>query len=195
MCIIIPVVYFVTSLAVDYALFYSSGVDAFTESPTPYDVNDPDATPDPTAGMTEGVEWIWLVCGMINVMALLMALFFVFDVIQKERDALEGPPEEQVYGGAAPPYPAAATLPVSRPGADADGSGHAAMPRNAAVLLEEGQNASHLYGDVHTGDLDAPKTVQDKVERRDKLRLIRRFFYAFCFYCEWWRRVTEVVLD
>jgi cobalamin biosynthesis protein CobD/CbiB len=31
-------------------------------------------------------------------------------------------------------------------------------------------------------DLDAPKTFQDKVDEREKLRLIRRFFYGVCFY-------------
>jgi len=33
-------------------------------------------------------------------------------------------------------------------------------------------------------DLDAPKTFQDKVDDREKLRLIRRFFYGVCAYRE-----------
>jgi hypothetical protein len=33
-------------------------------------------------------------------------------------------------------------------------------------------------------DLDAPKTFQDKVDDREKLVLIRRFFYGVCFYRE-----------
>lgn len=33
-------------------------------------------------------------------------------------------------------------------------------------------------------DLDAPKTFQDKVDEREKLRLIRRFFYGVCAYRE-----------
>ena len=31
-------------------------------------------------------------------------------------------------------------------------------------------------------DLDAPKTFQDKVDEREKLRLIRLFFYGVCGY-------------
>ena len=86
------------------------------------------------------------------------------DIIQKERELLEGPEGDPIYAINMP----APALPVSHgpagtgssPGADGT-VGHTEVPRNAAaVLLEEGANASHLYGDVHADDLDAPKTVQ-----------------------------------
>lgn len=38
--------------------------------------------------------------------------------------------------------------------------------------------------DPAEADLDAPKTFQDKVDEREKLRLIRLFFYGVCGYRE-----------
>lgn len=59
--------------------------------------------------------------------------------------------------------------------------GHTALPTNAA-LLEEGQNASHLYGDIVAEDLDAPKSVMERIADRDKARLMKHFFFAVSFY-------------
>lgn len=83
-------------------------------------------------------------------------------------------------GGADPSDPGARN-PAPGTSTEGTGVGHSALPANV-VLLEEGQNASHLYGDVVGDDLDAPKTVQDRIADRDKLRLMRQFFLAVSIY-------------
>ena len=64
---------------------------------------------------------------------------------------------------------------------DSTAVGHSAIPVGAA-LLEEGQNASHIYGDIITDDLDAPKSVLERVADRDKVRLMKNFFFAVSIY-------------
>eukprot|EP00887_Chlorella_sp_A99_P005500 scaffold1.g5500.t1 len=190
-CIFIPSIYLVTSLIVDFIMYYSNGVEAFTESAYDPGQGTPDTTGVPIEA-PDSVFWLYIICGMVNVFALAIAQLCVLDIIKKERLELEGGDAADAYAAAAAAQNNAAAgvgpggLPLSSRGQPAASGevGQVELPRHAAaMLLEEGQNASHLYGDVHTGDLDAPKTVQDKVELRDKLRLIRRFFYAFCVYC------------
>lgn len=118
----------------------------------------------------------------ISLRSSVQAWFFVFETVQKERERLEGgdPYQQEEESPAAAPG-----LPVSRAGGGltnghAAGVGHAAVPTQ--VLLEEGRNASHLYGATEGRDADEPRTVQDRIETRDKLRLIRTFFYGVSTY-------------
>ena len=99
----------------------------------------------------------------------------MYDTARMEHEALSAPKEGE------PGFAAAAAAAAAPDASDAEGVGHRAVPA-ANVLLEEGQNASHLYGDVTADDLDAPKTVQERLADRDKARLMRSFYYAVCFY-------------
>lgn len=148
------------------------------EEGTPGDVRCAETKP-----VSAGTGLIFFICIMANMMAFILAWFYIFETVQKERERLEGgvgaglaPEEEQQESAhaAAPGYPPP-TLPVSR-----DTVGHAAIPTQ--VLLDQGANASHLYGATDDVDADEPKTVQDRIENRDKLRLIRTFFYGVSAY-------------
>ena len=103
----------------------------------------------------------------------------MYDTARSEWQALANAGAEGAQVGLPPSlsYPSDA-IPSA---ADSSGVGHAAVPNNAA-LLEEGQNESHLYGDIVGEDLDAPKTVQDRVADRDKVRLMKNFFFAVSLY-------------
>jgi len=103
----------------------------------------------------------------------------MYDTARSEWVALQNAGAEGAQGNLPPnmSYPSD----VIPSATDSAGVGHAAVPNNAA-LLEEGANASHLYGDIVGEDLDAPKTVQDRVADRDKVRLMKNFFYAVSVY-------------
>lgn len=179
----IPVVYLLTALVVDYVLYWIRGFDAFTDQTTYYDQVPEDAAEK--VGGTTG--FVYLICLLANTMAMLLAWFFIFDTIQKEKDILEqGYPDVSAVGPGAPgaaPGPApfgSRELPVSVGGAA--GTGEGTVGGQAVLLQDDGGNMSHLYVDVVEADLDAPKTFQDKVYDREKLRLVRRFFYGVCAY-------------
>ncbi|KFM22745.1 hypothetical protein F751_2936 [Auxenochlorella protothecoides] len=182
----IPAIVFVTSLVVDYVLYSMRGFEAFSDQSVTVvcveGVEDPEnpCTPGEELGAATGL--VFFICIMANMMAFLLAWFFVFETVQKERERLEGgdPYQQEEESPAAAPG-----LPVSRAGGGltnghAAGVGHAAVPTQ--VLLEEGRNASHLYGATEGRDADEPRTVQDRIETRDKLRLIRTFFYGVSTY-------------
>ncbi|KAI7839487.1 hypothetical protein COHA_006754 [Chlorella ohadii] len=164
--IAIPVVYLITALVVDNVLNAIRGYDAFTDQPTYYDTI-PEETAEKVGGTT---GFVYLICLLANTMAMLLAWFFIFDTIQKEKELLE-------QG-----YPDVSAAGAGGPGAPGEGVPPFAAGGNAVLLEETGGNASHLYVDVVEADLDAPKTFQDKVDEREKLRLIRLFFYGVCGY-------------
>lgn len=164
--IAIPIVYLVTALVVDYVLNWLRGFDAFTDQATYYD-QIPEETAEKVGGTT---GFVYLICLLANTMAMLLAWFFIFDTIQKEKEVLEqGYPDVSAPGAAGAGMPGEGVPPYPAGG-------------NAVLLEETGGNASHLYVDVVEADLDAPKTFQDKVDEREKLRLIRLFFYGVCGY-------------
>lgn len=103
----------------------------------------------------------------------------MYDTARSEWQALANAGAEGAQGALPPSlsYPSD-VLPTA---GDSAGVGHSAVPNNAA-LLEEGQNESHLYGDIVGEDLDAPKTVQDRVADRDKIRLMKNFLFAVSLY-------------
>ncbi|PSC76093.1 hypothetical protein C2E20_0258 [Micractinium conductrix] len=168
--IAIPIIYLVTSLVVDYVLWWIRGFDAFTDQPVYYS-----AVPEDAAEKVGGTTgFMYLICLLANTMSMLLAWFFIFDTIQKEKDILEqGHHDVSALPGGAP----AAGGPAGAAGAGGEGT-----VGGQAVLLEGPGADSHLYVDVVEVDLDAPKTFQDKVENREKLRLIRRFFFGVCAY-------------
>ncbi|KAL4859343.1 hypothetical protein ACK3TF_000461 [Chlorella vulgaris] len=178
----IPLIYLVSSLVVDYVLYWIRGFDAFTDQATYYD-----GIPEDTAAQAGGATgFVFLICLLANTMAMLLAWFFIFDTIQKEKEILEqGHRDVSALPGSAPGTNGRG-LPLSSAAGGAPGAlnegGQAVMNANAVLLDDAGGNASHLYVDVVEADLDAPKTFQDRVENRDKLRIIRRFFYGVCFY-------------
>lgn len=180
--ILIPLIYFATSLVVDYVLYWIRGFDAFTDQATYYAEVPEDAAA--RVGGTTG--FIYLICLLGNTMVMLLAWFFIFDTIQKQKDVLEqGHPDVSAVGpaGAGPTQAGSRELPVSSSVAGAGGDADGTVGGQAVLLDEPGMaNVSHLYVDVVEADLDAPKTFQDKVDEREKLRLIRRFFYGVCAY-------------
>ena len=178
-CIAIPLVFGITSLVVDFVLFSTSGLAAFeyglAESSRVPGPDDPayDPAADPLAQVAAedgGLTLAFALCMLAKMMSFILAWFYMYDTARVEWETLRAP--------AAEPAPAA---PPPAPGAADGGVGHRAVPVGAA-LLEEGQNASHLYGDVSSADLDAAKSVQDRIDDRDKERLMRSFFYAVCVY-------------
>jgi hypothetical protein len=125
--------------------------------------------------------FVFLFCTLANFMSFFMAWFYLYDTAKAEWQSLQL---------------AAADADQGRSGAEANGDfsfsrdrggdrvevGHVAVPGNAALLAEEGANASHLYGDVLVDDLDAPKSVMERIADRDKARLMKQFFFAVSIY-------------
>lgn len=190
----IPLIFFVTSLVVDYVLYSLRGFEAFSDKgETVICLEGEGAGGEGTSGdarcaeaetVGAGTGLVFFICIMANMMAFILAWFYIFETVQKERERLEGGlgaglADEDGRGGSAvpgglPPHVDGGALPVSQ------AVGHAAVPTQ--VLLEQGANASHLYGATDDVDADEPKTVQDRIENRDKLRLIRTFFYGVSAY-------------
>jgi len=186
-CITIPLIFLVTSFVVDYVLFAEAGLKAFdyktayasSVPPEGYDPETYDPATDPLSGIGASVGFVFIFCSLANFMAFFMSWFYMYDTARSEWVALQNAGAEGAQG-ALPPhmsYPSD-VIPSAN---DSAGVGHAAVPNNAA-LLEEGANASHMYGDIVGEDLDAPKTVQDRVADRDKVRLMKNFFYAVSVY-------------
>jgi hypothetical protein len=186
-CLTIPIIFLVTSFVVDYVLFAEAGLEAFdyktayasSVPPEGYDPETYDPATDPLAGVGAGTGFVFIFCSLANFMAFFMSWFYMYDTARSEWQALQNAGAEGAQGALPPSmsYPSD----VIPSATDSAGVGHAAVPNNAA-LLEEGANASHLYGDIVGEDLDAPKTVQDRVADRDKVRLMKSFFYAVSFY-------------
>lgn len=174
-----------TSFVVDYILFAQVGLDAFNykntyASSAPPDPEEYDPATDPL--VMEGTSgFLFVFCIMANSMAFFMSWFYMYDTARSEWQTLQDAGADP----SDPPRFPTAGLPAS---SAADGVGHSAMPGNL-MLLEEGANASHLYGDVVVDDLDAPKTVQDRIADRDKARLMKHFFLAVSIYI-----ITAVVV-
>ena len=85
-----------------------------------------------------------------------------------------------------------ASLGASGPESGAAG-GCSRLPHHKSVQRPPTLFPLSLFLSSAEADLDAPKTFQDKVDDREKLVLIRRFFYGVCFYREqgcsrlcWW---------
>jgi hypothetical protein len=172
---------------VDYVLFAEAGLQAFdyktayasSVPPEGYDPETYDPATDPLSGVGAGTGFVFIFCSLANFMAFFMSWFYMYDTARAEWQALQNAGAEGAQG-ALPPnmsYPSD----IIPSATDSAGVGHAAVPNNAA-LLEEGANSSHLYGDIVGEDLDAPKTVQDRVADRDKVRLMKNFFYAVSVY-------------
>jgi hypothetical protein len=172
---------------VDYVLFAEAGLQAFdyktayasSVPPEGYDPETYDPATDPLSGVGAGTGFVFIFCSLANFMAFFMSWFYMYDTARSEWQALQNAGAEGAQGALPPSmsYPSD----VIPSATDSAGVGHAAVPNNAA-LLEEGANASHLYGDIVGEDLDAPKTVQDRVADRDKVRLMKNFFYAVSVY-------------
>lgn len=167
-----------------------------------------DPEEDPLAGMSPNSSLLFIFATLANTMAFFMAWFYIYDTARSEWQTLQTSAVES--GAALPPHGNTMAAVIgggasahvyggsAGGGVDAEsgrkgrsleengrestsGVGHSAIPHNAA-LLEEGENASHLYGDVLGEDLDAPKTVQDRIADRDKVRLMKNFFVAVSAY-------------
>lgn len=186
-CIVIPTIFLVTSFVVDYVLFAQAGLKAFdyktayasSVPPDGYDPDTYDPSTDPLATVQPVTGFVFVFCSLANFLSFFMSWFYMYDTARAEWQSLQNAGAEGAQGALPPSlsYPSD----VVPSGADSRGLGHAAVPTNSA-LLEEGDNASHLYGDVVGEDLDAPKTVQDRVADRDKVRLMKHFFIAVSMY-------------
>ena len=134
-------------------------------------------------------------------MTYLLSWFYIFDTITQERQILEGL-KDPIASGLDPSARRGATggsgyegegergftdittTTTTTPPPGAAAVGHVALPPggDVSMLLEPGSNASHLYGDVIAEDLDAHKTVADRVADKEKANLLQRFFIGVCAY-------------
>jgi hypothetical protein len=111
-----------------------------------------DDIPEDTAAQAGAATgFVFLICLMANTMAMLLAWFFIFDTIQKEKDILERGHTDVAavaQAGAQPGAPPAApgALPAT---ADGEGVGGSTHPYANEILLQDaGGNVSHAYVDV-----------------------------------------------
>ena len=161
--IVIPSIFFVTSIVTDFVFYSVAGFNAFSADPQKFY----EATTEGQIKIASNI--LFFICLIASIMSYLLSWFYIFDTITTERLALEKGPQDP------------STLPAI-PISEGHGEGHVAEPIPGAALLEPGMNASHLYGDVNVEDLDARKTIADKVADREKALLLKRFFYGVCGY-------------
>jgi len=135
-------------------------------------------------------------------MTYLLSWFYIFDTITQERQILEGlkdpiasgldPSARRGATGGSSGYEGEGeggttgntTTTTTTPPPRAAAVGHVALPPggDVSMLLEPGSNTSHLYGDIIAEDLDARKTVADRVADKEKATLLQRFFIGVCAY-------------
>ena len=195
-----------TSLIADFLLFSQAGLDAFeyksaaSSSVPPEEVGEDgeyyyDTEDDPLSGMSPNSTLLFIFATLANTMAFFMAWFYIYDTARSEWQALQN--AGAATGGSLPTDSAIAAMAVGSHGPgmysmygdvlpakgreNEHGIGHSTVPYDAS-LLEEGENASHMYGDIVSEDLDAPKSVQDRIADRDKVRLMKNFFIAVSIY-------------
>lgn len=171
-CTLIPTVYFVTILVVDYIMDAVKGRQAFSV----VDFDEPQQSQQ--LNLPEWQNILLVVCAFVNLLALMAAWIYVFDTIQKEREMLEQP-EQDVYGMAeagqlhAHPRPEGEQPSGIATGETDAGAGHAvSLPPDA---VGDPDAMPNTYGEVTVEDLDGPKTVEEKVARLAKIRLLKQF--------------------
>ncbi|KDD76711.1 hypothetical protein H632_c131p2 [Helicosporidium sp. ATCC 50920] len=188
--LVIPGIFFLTSLVVDYVMFGLRGQDAFSDvyESGPICVQgeapgDADLPCDPSAEVSPVEGLVFFVCIVANMMAFMLAWFYVFETVQKERErlqlSLDGEQAAEAQLGALPLSHAGLAPPL---GAAPAAGGEQRLPTAHADLYLEAGEAPALYGTAGDEDLDAPKTVQDRLELGEKIRLLRAFFYGVSAY-------------
>ncbi len=116
-------------------------------------------------------------------MSFMLAFFYMYDAARGEWERLRSAREAEAGAAAADPEAAAAAAAEAAAASAAEGVGHRNVPAGQGALLEEGANASHLpYGDLEREDLDAPKSVADRLADVEREALMRRFFVGVCGY-------------
>ena len=136
---------------------------------------------------------------VVSILALLLAWLFIFDLISRAREELEGPGEGIV--GAARPAAVASGPAAGGGGIVVTGAAVPLPPAAAAAVAAGEADPASLYsrlhgggaGDTATGDVSAPPTsIADAVARAGKVRLLRRFRAGVTgFVC---LRVVAIVL-
>lgn len=168
----IPCVYFLTVLFVDFTMFEVRGKSAF-------DIVHEPQQPTVRGRMSEWQSTLLLVATILNLFALLGAIIYVFDTVAKERQMLEQP-ENDVYG-IRDMESGGTGLPPASEGAGQRGDGHAVVPPIEAAVDNNGE-LPNTYGEVTVEDLDGSKTVEEKVARHAKIRLLKQFSFGVAFY-------------
>ncbi|KAL3148903.1 hypothetical protein ABBQ32_001771 [Trebouxia sp. C0010 RCD-2024] len=167
--LVIPTVYFVTTLVSDFI------------SNTAYAAND-------------SVNLVESLCLLTSLVALLLAWVYIFDTVQRERELLEGP-KEGIIGaqGLQDPSEVAHTTTVFPPDradsskgkdGEAGGTSGQAVELPAQMLAEaaEGRRIGDLYAPMQDQDTDKHKTIEDQMQLRSKVRLMKQFQWGVAAY-------------
>lgn len=186
--ILVPSIFFITSLVTDYVFYGVAGSDAFSADPQTFY----QATEEGQIAASSNI--IFFICLVASLMTYLLSWFYIFDTITQEREMLEGL-KDPVASGLDPSARTGTGTGSSGSGTGTDDPatttteggapvGHVAVPTggDVSMLLEPGSNASHLYGDIIAEDLDARKSVADRVADKEKATLLKRFFIGVSAY-------------
>lgn len=167
--LVIPTVYLVTTMVSDYISNSSYALDE-------------------NANLVESINLL------VSLVALLLAWVYIFDTVQRERELLEGPKEGIVGAqGLQDPSEVAHTTTVFPPdkidsskGKDEETgemSGQAVnIPPQMIVDSADGRGIGDMYAPMQDQDTDKPKTVEDQMQLRSKVRLMKQFQWGVAAY-------------
>ncbi|MCJ1297925.1 hypothetical protein MMC08_000714 [Hypocenomyce scalaris] len=131
---------------------------------------------------------------LVSLIALLLAWVYIFDTVQRERELLEGPKEGIIgAGGLQDPSQVAHTTTVFPPDrADSskakdeeagEMSGQAVnIPPQMLVDSADGRSIGDMYAPMQDQDTDKPKTIEDQMQLRSKVRLMKQFQWGVAAY-------------
>ncbi|KAK9819921.1 hypothetical protein WJX72_003958 [[Myrmecia] bisecta] len=162
----IPIVYFVTTLTVDYIINAVQGKIAFETTNPEADL----ATPDTFSGWE---FFILNICEVASLVALLLAWVYIFDTVQHERELLEQPREG---------YVGSVRRDEEAGQGETGAGGHAVQLPQEVLEANAGGDLHDVYAEVTGNDADAPKTVQDRLVHRSKIRLMQQFMWGVGTY-------------
>lgn len=160
--LVIPTVYLVTTMVSDF----------ISNSSYTYDEN---------ANLVESINLL------VSLVALLLAWVYIFDTVQREREMLEGPKEGIIgAGGLQDPSEVAHTTTVFPPDKEDSGkakdeetgemSGQAVnIPPQMLVDSADGRSIGDMYAPMQDQDTDKPKTIEDQMQLRTKVQLMKQF--------------------
>ncbi|KAA6425595.1 MAG: hypothetical protein FRX49_04492 [Trebouxia sp. A1-2] len=131
---------------------------------------------------------------LVSLIALLLAWVYIFDTVQREREMLEGPKEGIIgAGGLQDPSQVAHTTTVFPPDREdsskakdeetGEMSGQAVnIPPQMLVDSADGRSIGDMYAPMQDQDTDKPKTIEDQMQLRSKVRLMKQFQWGVAAY-------------
>lgn len=170
--VFIPLVYFFTSLVVDTVIYAVNGRRAFK-----LDADVGDVTVDSLEDWQIAVLFI---CQLASLAVLLLSWIYVFDLLSREREVLEG--SQEGITGVLPAVDLEAARRTSARQANGETSGHAVNVPDEVLLQANDSHQVANYANMSANDTDEPKTVVERIDHRSKVQLMKHFIWGVTAY-------------